>query len=398
MTEANVGARKKLPGMLTATVVCLLLLLGLFLAVESPVAGAASKVSSAGLSIAPESATRYITTGGADAGNDCLDSVNPCRTAQWAVDQASRGDLIKVAAGVFTDSETVTRGALTQMDKVGGDPRFATQGDGSGAYHIRSGSAALDAGIDTGLDKDIDGEDRPGGLGFDIGADEAGLLVHKSSQPAATVAAGGIIRYTIDYGNSGQATASAFRITDTLPANATLLVDSISAGGVVSGNQVIWNLGDLPGGASGQTSVKVQVNTGLASGTAIVNTARLASAEFAPVDSGDVVVTTALMPDFGLSTLTLTPAAPNPLLQPGDLLTYEVNYRNNGTMLAFGATITATVPATRSTSQVAATTRARASSASPWAIWPWGPAGRSSSPCGLLQMFRRASRSRRSPT
>jgi hypothetical protein len=42
----------------------------------------------------------------------------------------------------------------------------------SGDYHIGPGSAAIDAGVDAGVTTDIDGEARPFGAGYDLGADE----------------------------------------------------------------------------------------------------------------------------------------------------------------------------------------------------------------------------------
>jgi hypothetical protein len=51
-----------------------------------------------------------------------------------------------------------------------GDPVFVAPGIGD--YHLGAGSAAIDWGIDAGIGTDIDGEARPEGCGFDIGADE----------------------------------------------------------------------------------------------------------------------------------------------------------------------------------------------------------------------------------
>lgn len=53
---------------------------------------------------------------------------------------------------------------------VDGDPAFVDPDNGD--YHIGPGSAAVDAGVDTVVTTDIDGDSRPSGGGYDIGADE----------------------------------------------------------------------------------------------------------------------------------------------------------------------------------------------------------------------------------
>jgi len=53
---------------------------------------------------------------------------------------------------------------------VDGDPRFVDPAGDD--YHIAEGSAAIDAGVDAGVTMDIDGDPRPIGAGYDIGADE----------------------------------------------------------------------------------------------------------------------------------------------------------------------------------------------------------------------------------
>lgn len=53
---------------------------------------------------------------------------------------------------------------------VSGDPRF--QNSANDDYHLQSGSAAIDAGVNVGVPLDIDGDLRPIGYGFDIGFDE----------------------------------------------------------------------------------------------------------------------------------------------------------------------------------------------------------------------------------
>jgi fibronectin-binding autotransporter adhesin len=64
---------------------------------------------------------------------------------------------------------------LTGTVNIWGDPAFVAP-DG-GDYHIRSGSAAIDAGVNAGVITDIDGERRPFGRGYDLGADEFAIGV-----------------------------------------------------------------------------------------------------------------------------------------------------------------------------------------------------------------------------
>ena len=54
-----------------------------------------------------------------------------------------------------------------------GDPLFTADG-----YHLTAGSAALDKGLDAGVMVDIDGEPRPAGAGYDLGADELWITVY----------------------------------------------------------------------------------------------------------------------------------------------------------------------------------------------------------------------------
>ncbi len=90
----------------------------------------------------------------------------------------------------ITVSQSATA-TVTIQNQVAGDPRFDADG-----YHLRIGSAALDAGIPTALTRDIDGDPRPYGNGFDLGADEApyvvippetgGTLVYTNTQGSTT--------------------------------------------------------------------------------------------------------------------------------------------------------------------------------------------------------------------
>jgi parallel beta-helix repeat protein len=68
--------------------------------------------------------------------------------------------------GIYVDDSA--GGTVVTTNDLQGDPAFVGQGD----YHLTAASAAVDAGADVGVLVDIDGQPRPAGGGFDVGADE----------------------------------------------------------------------------------------------------------------------------------------------------------------------------------------------------------------------------------
>src|SRR5207253_5955324 len=59
-----------------------------------------------GASAAASGTTRHVSPTGSDTGN-C--TVSPCRTIQYAVNQANSGDTVSVAAGTYNESVSVTK-------------------------------------------------------------------------------------------------------------------------------------------------------------------------------------------------------------------------------------------------------------------------------------------------
>jgi hypothetical protein len=91
---------------------------------------------------------------------------------------------IYVGDGTKISAESTLWGDLTQTDGTGtittahdytGDPDFKND------YHIGSNSAAKDRAAATSINLDIDGDSRPQGDGYDIGADE---FVNTFASPA----------------------------------------------------------------------------------------------------------------------------------------------------------------------------------------------------------------------
>ena len=87
-------------------------------------------------------------------------------------------------SGAWANGEnTGGGGTVVSTNEVTGDPAFVDPAGGN--YHIAVTSAARDAGVDAGVTSDIDGEPRPYGAGYDIGADEWYLCIPLTSTSIA---------------------------------------------------------------------------------------------------------------------------------------------------------------------------------------------------------------------
>lgn len=62
---------------------------------------------------APQATTRYVALSGTNAGN-CSNPAAPCRTIQYAHSQASSGDTIQVAGGVYVENVTLSKSVTLQ--------------------------------------------------------------------------------------------------------------------------------------------------------------------------------------------------------------------------------------------------------------------------------------------
>jgi predicted outer membrane repeat protein len=87
-----------------------------------------------------------------------------------AVGITATSDVIVTLNGVLWYGNTANTGGpatINVANAITGTPAFAADG-----YHLTAASTAIDHGVNSGVTSDIDGDPRPSGAGYDIGADE----------------------------------------------------------------------------------------------------------------------------------------------------------------------------------------------------------------------------------
>ncbi len=105
------------------------------------------------------------------------------------------------------------------------------------------------------------------------------LMVIKSGP--ATAARGEIITYTLDYGNKDEAEndGDGVQLSDILPGEVTYVPGTATDGGVLVGNTLTWDLGDLEEGETGTVSYQVRVKSDTLPGQSFSNFAQIYSSE-----------------------------------------------------------------------------------------------------------------------
>ncbi len=160
-----------------------------------------------------------------------------------------------------------------------GAPAFANPS--AGDYHLSAGSAARDAGIDNGVMQDIDGQVRPMGLNWDLGADEyPAPALGVSKQPSAPyVNRGAVMTYALAVTNigAGPAPATGVALTDTLDGwqraiTATAPSGSCAIANPGWGGAVVCSTGALSAGARAMITLTVEVSAATPLRQAMVNT------------------------------------------------------------------------------------------------------------------------------
>jgi uncharacterized repeat protein (TIGR01451 family) len=152
---------------------------------------------------------------------------------------------------------------------------------------------------------------------------------------------GDIITYTITYSNIGTGEATNVVIMDTIP-EYTAFFSSNPAYTSVSGNTYWWYVGSVQPGSTGVITIQVIVDVGTADQTLLHNEVNLdyndANGNPYPTltDYANVFVTAPIM--------TLSKTADVTTAEPGDLITYSIEYANIGTGDATFVIIWDTIP------------------------------------------------------
>jgi uncharacterized repeat protein (TIGR01451 family) len=186
--------------------------------------------------------------------------------------------------------------------------------------------------------------------GVDCGLAEPDLAITKTG--ATSVAIGNTFNYTINYGNVGT-TATNVTISDSLPAGLSYVSHTGGAGFSQSGNDLTWALGTLTSGSSGSIVITVQVaNDSNLIGDQLSNTATIAGAETDgnPANNSSTLVTT--ITDIARADLSISKALSSGVsgVYDGQLVSFAIDYANNGDLGATDVIITDTLTAPVGTS------------------------------------------------
>lgn len=152
------------------------------------------------------------------------------------------------------------------------------------------------------------------------------------------------LSFVVNFANLGTTAADNVVVTNTLPAGMTLInIDYCTISPTVNGQQLVWQLGQLPPGNGTQLGFTVQLTTAVPIGTVLVDTAQIAS------NNGDD------NPINNQATLTMPVTAPyrdlniaKSLADPplaGATATYVIVYQNQGSLTANNLIITDVLPA-----------------------------------------------------
>ncbi len=172
-------------------------------------------------------------------------------------------------------------------------------------------------------------------------------LVAVKSVDSVTAYVANPFTYTIQLSNSSIIDGTNTIVTDPIPANTQYVANSTTVNGLpvadVGGTSPLvtgLNVGTVSVGSPTTVTFKVRITSPIVDGTVVTNRARFTTAKLTGLDSSNVVSTTAI----SLPQMTLLKSVNKSAAQPGDTVTYTVNYSNIGSATAGFVIITDGIP------------------------------------------------------
>jgi len=150
--------------------------------------------------------------------------------------------------------------------------------------------------------------------------------------------------FSLEVANIGSDTATNLTLTDTLPPGLTL-VDA-SGNYSAQGNTVTWTAAKLPAKQVAVLQVTAQADANLDNGYSLINRTNLTATELPlPLtDEAEVIVRNAVLTLSKTSSSTVANSGASAGNQPGDEVTYRLDYENTGSVEAVGAEIVDVLP------------------------------------------------------
>ncbi|MDY7075493.1 MAG: NosD domain-containing protein [Chloroflexota bacterium] len=165
-------------------------------------------------------------------GNSDSELINTILTSHTVGINVATGNVATLDATLwYANTSDDWVGNVVHTNNRSGNPDFVAPG--AGDYHINHKSAAIDRGVDAGVNVDMDGDGRPWGNTYDIGADEFPSLLSVIQQASPVPArAGESLVYTVAVVNFSTDITFTATITDTLP-------DHVAPTGVLTWTSVV---------------------------------------------------------------------------------------------------------------------------------------------------------------
>ncbi|MCS5491194.1 DUF7507 domain-containing protein, partial [Algoriphagus limi] len=160
------------------------------------------------------------------------------------------------------------------------------------------------------------------------------------TQTSGPVAVGENITYTITVTNNGPSQAKEVVVNDVLPAGLTLVSATPNVGTWTSPN---WSVGNLNNGTSAILTIVAKVNSSVADGTVITNTATVSSTTNDTNTSNNTSTVNKTVNTSADLAITKT-GSPNPVIA-GENLTYTISVTNNGPSDAQNVEVNDVLPA-----------------------------------------------------